>query len=182
MGGRDDPRARHPRLLLQQVVRPGADALIPAVVGRGPQLAAANSLGALVTGLVRLVGGPLGGALYALFGFATVVCLDAVGNAASSVLVTLLRYRPDPIRSAKRRRLPPGGRSTGCSARTSPDSAACATAPGCAPRSARRPCSASATRDGEVAPMLRSGHGGARPARAPPGRHRGGKGRGPGSV
>ncbi|MFE2431990.1 MFS transporter, partial [Streptomyces sp. NPDC059373] len=83
-----------------QLFGPAAGALIPAVVGRGPQLAAANSLGALVTGLVRLVGGPLGGALYALFGFATVVCLDAVSYAASAVLVTLLRYRPDPIGEA----------------------------------------------------------------------------------
>jgi MFS family permease len=79
-----------------QLFGPAAGALIPAVVGRGPQLAAANSLGAFVSGLVRLVGGPLGGALYALFGFATVVCLDAGSYAASAVLVALLRYRADP--------------------------------------------------------------------------------------
>jgi predicted MFS family arabinose efflux permease len=83
-----------------QLSGPAAGALIPAVVGRGPRLAAANSLDALVTGLVRLVGGPLGGALYALFGFATVVCLDAISYAVSAVLVTLLRYRPDPIGEA----------------------------------------------------------------------------------
>lgn len=79
-----------------QLFGPATGALIPAVVGRGPQLAAANSLGAFVTGVVRLVGGPLGGALYALFGFATVVCLDAASYAASAVLVMLLRHRAGP--------------------------------------------------------------------------------------
>ncbi len=83
-----------------QFFGPAAGALTPAVVGRGPGLTAANSLSALVTGLIRLVGGPLGGALYALFGFATVVRLDAVSYAASAVLVLLLRYRPDPVGEA----------------------------------------------------------------------------------
>ena len=83
-----------------QLFGPAAGALIPAVVGRGPQLAAANSLGAFVTGLIRLVGGPLCGALYALFGFSTVVCLNAISYAASAVLLMLLRHRPDQVGEA----------------------------------------------------------------------------------
>jgi MFS family permease len=81
---------------LSQLFDPARQALIPALVGRGPQLAAANSLAALVSGTVRLVGGPAGGALYALSGFTTVVALDAASYLASAMLIAAIRHRPEP--------------------------------------------------------------------------------------
>ncbi|WP_405623370.1 MFS transporter [Streptomyces sp. NBC_00076] len=81
---------------LGQFFGPARRALVPALVGRGPQLAAANSFFALVAGTVRLVGGPLGGALYALVGFAPVVSLDATSYLASALLITTIRHRPEP--------------------------------------------------------------------------------------
>ncbi|CAM5708497.1 MFS transporter OS=Streptomyces alboniger OX=132473 GN=CP975_15520 PE=4 SV=1 [Streptomyces alboniger] len=81
---------------LSQFFGPARRALVPALVGRGPRLAAANSLSALVAGTVRLVGGPLGGALYALVGFAPVVALDAGSYLASALLIATIRNRPEP--------------------------------------------------------------------------------------
>jgi MFS family permease len=86
---------------LGQFFGPARQAFIPALVGRGPQLAAANSLAALISGTVRLVGGPVGGALYALAGFAPVVALDAASYLASALLITAIRYRAE---SATRQR------------------------------------------------------------------------------
>ena len=80
-----------------QFFNPTFQALLPAVVGRGPELSAANSVGALIGGTVRLVGGPLGGALYALVGFAPVVAMDAGSYLASAVLITAMRFRPEAV-------------------------------------------------------------------------------------
>lgn len=84
-----------------QVFNPASAALIPELVGRGQDLSAANSLSALVTGLARLVGSPLGGALYALAGFHAVVGIDAGSYASSAVLLGLVRHREqrDAMRS-----------------------------------------------------------------------------------
>lgn len=80
-----------------QFFNPTFQSLLPAVVGRGPELSAANSVGALIGGTVRLVGGPLGGALYALVGFAPVVAMDAGSYLASAVLITAMRFRPEAV-------------------------------------------------------------------------------------
>ncbi len=79
-----------------QFFSPAQQALIPGLVGRGPQLVAANSLAALIGGTVRLVGGPLGGALYALAGFAPVVLLDVGSYLASATLILAISHRREP--------------------------------------------------------------------------------------
>ncbi|MEU9448774.1 MFS transporter [Streptomyces sp. NPDC048277] len=88
---------------LGQFFDPARRALIPALVGRGPRLAAANSLTALVSGTVRLVGGPAGGALYALAGFGPVVALDAASYLASAILIAAIRHRPGPVSPQRQR-------------------------------------------------------------------------------
>ncbi len=77
-----------------QFFNPAQQALIPALVGRGEQLGTANSLSALVAGTVRLLGGPAGGALYALAGFAPVAALDAGSYLASAALLAAVGFRP----------------------------------------------------------------------------------------
>ncbi|MFD8810461.1 MFS transporter [Streptomyces sp. NPDC059627] len=81
---------------LGQFFGPARRALVPVLVGRGPRLAAANSVAALVSGTVRLVGGPAGGALYALAGFGPVVALDVASYLVSAILITAVRHRPEP--------------------------------------------------------------------------------------
>jgi MFS family permease len=79
-----------------QFFNPARAALVPNVVGRGPELSAANALSQLVGGVIRLVGGPLGGALYVLFGFHLVVVLDIGSYVLSAGFTTLIRYRARP--------------------------------------------------------------------------------------
>ncbi|ACU75069.1 major facilitator superfamily MFS_1 [Catenulispora acidiphila DSM 44928] len=76
-----------------QYFGPAQGALIPNLVGRGPALSAANSLGQLVGGTIRLVGGPLGGVLFAVAGFRAVVAVDAASYVASACLIGLIRFR-----------------------------------------------------------------------------------------
>lgn len=79
-----------------QFFNPAQQALIPTLVGRGSQLGAANSMAALIGGVVRLVGGPLGGALYALTGFTFVAALDMGSYLASAFLIAAIgRREPD---------------------------------------------------------------------------------------
>ncbi len=47
---------------------PALQARTPAVVGTGPLLSSANSLTSATGGIVRLIGGPLGGVLLAVCG------------------------------------------------------------------------------------------------------------------
>lgn len=77
-----------------QFFAPARKALIPALVGRGAQLGAANSFAALVSGTVQLVGGPIGGALYVAVGFAPVVAIDAASYLASAILITRVSHHP----------------------------------------------------------------------------------------
>jgi MFS family permease len=79
-----------------QFFNPARGALVPAVVGRGPELSAANSLSQLVGGVIRLVGGPVGGVLYVFFGFRWVVGLDVASYLLSAVLTVLIRHRARP--------------------------------------------------------------------------------------
>ena len=79
-----------------QFYNPARGALVPNLVGRGRELSAANALSQLVGGVIRLVGGPLGGVLYVLFGFRYVVVLDVVSYLLSAVLTTLIRHHARP--------------------------------------------------------------------------------------
>jgi MFS family permease len=69
---------------------PACAGLVPAVVGRGQDLAVANGWSAFSAGVVRLVGAPLGGALYAAGGFRLPVALDAASYLVSALLVWLM--------------------------------------------------------------------------------------------
>ncbi|MEU5693180.1 MFS transporter [Actinosynnema sp. NPDC020468] len=74
--------------------RPAAQAHVPAVVGTGRLLGSANALNSLTDGAVRLIGGPLGGVLFATAGFHTVVWLDAATYLISVLALTRTTRRP----------------------------------------------------------------------------------------
>ncbi|MDI5973600.1 MFS transporter [Streptomyces sp. SL13] len=84
-----------------QFFTPSRQALIPVLVGRGGKLTEANAFAALVSGVVRLIGGPAGGALYGFFGFRPVVSADAASFLASAALVGAVRYRAEPVRRVR---------------------------------------------------------------------------------
>jgi predicted MFS family arabinose efflux permease len=69
---------------------PALQARTPAVVGTGPLLSSANSLTSASSGIVRLIGGPLGGVLLAVCGIRWLICADAVSYllAAATVFMT----------------------------------------------------------------------------------------------
>jgi MFS family permease len=69
-----------------QFFLPAARAAIPAVVGRGTDLEAANTWNNVAGGVVRLAGAPLGGALYAVAGFDGLVLIDAASYLVSALL------------------------------------------------------------------------------------------------
>lgn len=79
-----------------QFFSPARRALVPNLVGRGAELSAANALSQLIGGVIRLVGGPLGGVLYVLFGFRSVVAIDVASYLLSAALTVLIHYRPHP--------------------------------------------------------------------------------------
>jgi Na+/melibiose symporter-like transporter len=78
---------------LSQLFNPAWQAVIPAIVGRGPELRSANSLDGLVSGIVRLLGAPAGGALYAFLGFGPIVWADTGSYCVAAVFVGLVGYR-----------------------------------------------------------------------------------------
>jgi MFS family permease len=77
---------------VSQMFNPAHRALLPGLVGRGPDLAAANAMYSLAGGGVRLAGGPLGGALYLAIGFDALVVVDAATYAVSGLLLMGVRY------------------------------------------------------------------------------------------
>jgi predicted MFS family arabinose efflux permease len=77
---------------VSQMFNPAHRALLPGLVGRGPELAAANGMYSLANGVVRLAGGPLGGALYLAIGFDALVIVDAATYAVSGLLLIGVRY------------------------------------------------------------------------------------------
>lgn len=77
-----------------QFFGPARRALVPNLVGRGAELSAANALSQLVGGVIRLVGGPLGGVLYVFFGFHYVVAIDVASYLLSAALTVLIHSRP----------------------------------------------------------------------------------------
>jgi MFS family permease len=72
-----------------QFFNPAKGALIPQLVDE-QQLMPANSLNSLGIELTRLIGAPLGGALMALMGLASVVVLDCVSFVVSALLIGLI--------------------------------------------------------------------------------------------
>ncbi len=68
---------------------PAWQARVPAVVGTGPLLASANSLTTATSGVVRLVGGPLGGFLLEAWGIRWLICADAVSYLVAAAAITL---------------------------------------------------------------------------------------------
>lgn len=69
---------------------PAVQARIPEVVGTGTLLSSASSLNATTAGVIRLLGGPLGGALFAVVGIRWLIGADVVSYlvAAGMVLMT----------------------------------------------------------------------------------------------
>lgn len=57
---------------------PAWQARTPAIVGTGPTLSSANALTSASSGIVRLIGGPLGAVLLAACGIRWLICADAV--------------------------------------------------------------------------------------------------------
>jgi MFS family permease len=68
---------------------PAWQARTPAVVGTGSLLTSANALNAATSGVVRLVGGPLGGVLLVLCGVRWLIVLDAASYLAAALALTL---------------------------------------------------------------------------------------------
>jgi MFS family permease len=69
---------------------PALQARTPAIVGTGPLLSSANSLTSFSSGIVRLIGGPLGGILLAVSGINSLICADALSYllSAAAMFVT----------------------------------------------------------------------------------------------
>src|SRR5260370_35930668 len=63
---------------------PTSQARTPAIVGTGPLLSSANSLTSFSSGIVRLIGGPLGGVLLTVYGIKWLICADALSYLLSA--------------------------------------------------------------------------------------------------
>ena len=64
------------------------------MVGTGSLLSSANSLNALTDGTVRLVGAPLGGVLFGLAGFTTLVWVDVATYLVSGAAILMTTRLP----------------------------------------------------------------------------------------
>lgn len=69
---------------------PAIQARTPEIVGTGPLLSSASSLTAMTSGVVRLIGGPLGGVLFAFLGIRWLIGADVASYliAAAAALMT----------------------------------------------------------------------------------------------
>jgi MFS family permease len=88
---------------------PAIQARIPEIVGTGPLLSSASSLTAMTSGAVRLIGGPLGGVLFAFLGIRWLVCADAASYliaAAAALMTSRHPSRPGTAQDEVRARLP----------------------------------------------------------------------------
>jgi MFS family permease len=81
---------------------PALRARTPAIVGTGPLLSSANSLTSAGGGIVRLVGGPLGGVLLAVCGIRWLICADTFSYllSAAAMFMTSRSGRGHPDRNA----------------------------------------------------------------------------------
>jgi MFS family permease len=80
---------------------PARQARTPAIVGTGPLLTSANSLTTASSGIVRLIGGPLGGVLLAVCGLRWLICADAASYllSAAAMVMTSRAGRGHPDRN-----------------------------------------------------------------------------------
>jgi predicted MFS family arabinose efflux permease len=78
------------------VFRPASQARVPAIVGTGPDLAGAAALNAVTSGVVGLVGGPLGGVLLTYTGLTPLIWADVASYLVSAglLLMTARDTRP----------------------------------------------------------------------------------------
>jgi MFS family permease len=81
---------------------PAWQARTPAVVGTGSLLSSANALNAASGGVVRLVGGPLGGVLLALSGARWLIGIDTASYLLSALALALTSRTPAASASATR--------------------------------------------------------------------------------
>lgn len=88
--------------LLAQLFDPAAQALVPALVGRGRELASANALLSVIAAVSRLAGASLGGVLLVAWGLDALVWVDAGTYVASASSLLLLQWRPDPVGGPER--------------------------------------------------------------------------------
>jgi predicted MFS family arabinose efflux permease len=79
--------------LLGQLFDPAAQALLPALVGRGRELTSANALLSVIAAVSRLAGASLGGILFAAWGLDALVLVDSGTYVASAGSLLLLRCR-----------------------------------------------------------------------------------------
>ncbi len=76
------------------VFRPASRALIPAVVGTGPELAKANAITATTASTIRLAAPPLGALLLAGPGMTTVLIIDIASYLLSAAIISTVRAYP----------------------------------------------------------------------------------------
>lgn len=76
------------------VFTPALRARTPEIVGTGSVLTSANALNSVSDGVVRLVGGPLGGVLLAVLGFRALVAADAASYLVSAVALAMTSRLP----------------------------------------------------------------------------------------
>jgi MFS family permease len=81
---------------------PALQARTPAIVGTGPLLSSANSLATASSGIVRLIGGPLGGVLLAVCGIRWLICVDTLSYLLSAAAMFMTSRSGDehPHRTA----------------------------------------------------------------------------------
>jgi predicted MFS family arabinose efflux permease len=81
---------------------PALRARVPAIVGTGPLLNSANSLNSFSNGAIRLIGGPIGGILFAALGIEVLIIADALSYlvAAGAIMMTAGEARQRPRRSS----------------------------------------------------------------------------------
>lgn len=68
---------------------PALQAMTPAVVGTGPLLSSANALTSASSGIVRLIGGPLGAILLAACGIRTLICADSLSYVMAAIAIAI---------------------------------------------------------------------------------------------
>jgi len=68
---------------------PALQARIPAIVGTGALLSSANTLNSVSSGIVRLIGGPLGGLLLVVVGIRALICADVLSYLISAVALLM---------------------------------------------------------------------------------------------
>jgi MFS family permease len=81
---------------------PALQARTPAIVGTGPLLSSANSLATASSGIVRLIGGPLGGVLLAVCGIRWLIGVDTLSYLLSAAAMFMTSRSGDghPNRTA----------------------------------------------------------------------------------